>query len=97
MGANDERFNNAQANRLIAELAATTSVAKQHQIVDQLQKISFTQVPVVALVSAASWNEYQTNHYVGWPTAANPYADPNPSPVAYPNTLVILTHLRPVS
>jgi peptide/nickel transport system substrate-binding protein len=92
--ANTERFNDPQANTLISELAATTNVAKQHQIVDQLEQISFSQVPIVGLVSGASWNEYQTNHFVGWPTLQHPYADPSQS---YPDDLMILTHLRPAN
>ncbi len=85
--ANTERFDDPTVNSLIAQLAATTNVAKQHQIVDQLEAIAMQQVPVVALVSGAAWNEYQTNDYVGWPTAKNPYAAPG--------SLIILTHLRP--
>lgn len=92
--ANSERWHNAETNRLLSQLAQVRSAAKQHQIVDQLQKITFTQVPVVALVSGASWNEYQTNHYVGWPTPKNPYADPSDS---FPDNLMVLTHLRPVN
>lgn len=92
--ANSERFNNPAANKLIAELAATTNVAKQQQIVTQLEKISFTQVPIVALVSGAAWNEYQTNHYVGWPTAKNPYANPQLSTI---NALLVITHRDPKS
>lgn len=90
--SNSERWNNPATNRLIAELAQTTNVAREQQIVDQIQAYTFKDVPVVALVSAASWNEYQTNHYVGWPTAQNPYANPS---ATYPNTLLIMTHLRP--
>ena len=91
MAANNERFNNPQANKLIAELAATSNVAKQHQIVDQLEQIAFSQVPIVALVSGAGWNEYQTNHYVGWPDAQHPYA----ASLDSINALLIMTHLRP--
>jgi peptide/nickel transport system substrate-binding protein len=90
--SNTERFNSPLANKLIAELAQTSNVAQQHQIVDQLEKISFTQLPVIALVYAASWNEYQTNHWVGWPTAANPYANPS---ATWPDFLMIVTHLKP--
>jgi peptide/nickel transport system substrate-binding protein len=86
--ANTERFNDPEADKLLSEYAKTTNTTKQHQIIDQLEQISFTQVPVVALVSGAGWNEYQTNHYVGWPTASNPYTAPG--------SLVVLTHLRPV-
>lgn len=87
VNANSERFHNPEANALLAQLAATTNTVKQHQIVAKLEQIAMSQVPIVALVSGAGWNEYQTNHYVGWPTAKNPYAAPG--------SLVILTHLRP--
>ena len=91
--ANSERWNNTETNTLLSQLQATKSVAKQHRLVDALQKITFTQVPVVSLVYGASWNEYQTNHYVGWPTPKNPYADPS---ISWPDTLIEMTHLRPV-
>lgn len=93
-GINDnaERYNNPVMNKLIAKLAATANLAQQHKIVDQIQQITFTQVPVVTLVSAASWNEYQTNHYIGWPTAQNPYANPS---TTWPNPEIILQHLTP--
>lgn len=76
MAANNERFEDPPVNKLVAELAATPNVAKQHQLVDQIQQITFTQVPIVALVSGAAWNQYQTNHYVGWPTPGDLYANP---------------------
>lgn len=93
-GINDnaERYYNPHLNSLLNQLAATANVTQQHKIVDQIQKITFTQVPVVSLVSAASWNEYQTNHYVGWPTAKNPYANPS---TTWPNPEIILQHLTP--
>lgn len=92
MAANNERYNNPTANKLIAELAATSNVAREHQLVDQIQQITFEQVPIIALVSGAAWNEYQTNHYVGWPTANNVYANPE---LGSTNDLTVITHLRP--
>jgi peptide/nickel transport system substrate-binding protein len=93
--ANTERWNNPQSNTLIAKLALTNNVAKEHQIVDQLQQIAFSQLPTVALVYSANWYEYQTNQYVGWPTAKNPYT----YPPSYSGTdvLQVITHLRPKS
>ncbi len=90
--ANSERWNSPQTNTLITELAKTTNVATQHKLVDEIQQITYSQVPLIALVSAAGWNEYQTNNYVGWPTPSNPYADPS---TTYPDTLLEVTHLRP--
>lgn len=90
--ANTERYHNPAVDKLINELGSTTNVARQHKLVDEIQQYTFKDVPVVALVSAASWNEYQTNHYVGWPTAKNPYANPSST---WPNPEIILQHLTP--
>lgn len=90
---NTERWNNAETNQLITELEHTNNTATEHQIVDQLQKIAFTELPTIALVYAANWYEYQTNHYVGWPTQQDPYMYP---PVyATSDVLPIITALRP--
>lgn len=90
--ANTERYHNPAVDKLIGELGSTSNVARQHKLVDEIQQFTFKDVPVVALVSAASWNEYQTNHYVGWPTAKNPYANPSST---WPNPEIILQHLTP--
>lgn len=92
LNSNAERYKNPTVDKLINELASTANVARQHKIVDEIQQFTFKQVPVVALVSAASWNEYQTNHYTGWPTAKNPYANPSST---WPNPEIILQHLVP--
>jgi peptide/nickel transport system substrate-binding protein len=91
--ANTERWNNAQSNQLINELAHTDNLAQEHQLVDQLQQIAFSQLPTIALVYSANWYEYQTNDYVGWPTEKNPYT----YPPLYSGTdvLQVITHLRP--
>lgn len=91
--SNVERWNNKKTDRLLAEYARTTNPQKQHQIIDALQTIMYKDVPVVDLVYGAGWNEYQTNQYTGWPTKKKPYANPSND---YPDTLLIVTHLRPV-
>ncbi len=94
MGDNDERYDNPTVNNLVTELGQTTNVAKQHAIVTKLEQYAMAQVPIVALVSGAAWNEYQTNHYVGWPTASDPYA--NGELGGGSNDLMVITHLTPV-
>jgi peptide/nickel transport system substrate-binding protein len=91
--SNSERWNNPLTNRLLYQLASATTSAQQHKIVDEIQQQTFTQLPVITMVYAAAWNEYQTNHYVGWPTQSNPYADPS---VTYPDTLLLATHVHPI-
>ena len=56
-----------------------------------LQRIMYTQVPVVALFYGASWGEYRTKSFTGWPSAADPYAPPIPYNEA---PLMVITHLK---
>lgn len=90
--SNFERWMNPRTDALLKEYEGATSPAVQHRIIDQLQQIMYTQLPVVNLVYGAAWNEYQTNNYVGWPTQSDQYAMPSNS---YPDNLLIITHLRP--
>ncbi|MCL6547466.1 MAG: ABC transporter substrate-binding protein [Alicyclobacillus sp.] len=66
----------------------------QKQAIYQLQRIMAEQLPSIPLVNGATWYEYDTTHYTGWPTAKNPYAQP--APYDYPAIEIVLTHLKPV-
>jgi len=92
--SNYERWKDAATNKLIAEYASTTNATTQRQSLVGLQKIMLTQLPVVTLDYGVWWNQYTTLHYTGWPTAKNPYAAP--SNYAWPDYLLVLTHLMPV-
>jgi peptide/nickel transport system substrate-binding protein len=89
--SNFERWKNAQTDKLLAQFRSTTSPAKQKQAAIGLQRIMYRQVPVVTLFYGASWGEYSTKSFTGWPSAANPYAPPIPYNEA---PLMVLTHLR---
>ncbi len=86
-----ERWRSPQTNALLSAFAKTTNPTQQRAIINQLQKIMFTQLPVINTVYGNNWNEYTTLHYVGWPTQKNPYANA----MSYPDDLLVLTHLRP--
>lgn len=91
--SNWERWKNPETNKLLSEWAHTTNVKRQKQIAVQLQKIMLTQLPVIPYDYGVFWNQYTTTHYVGWPTASNPYA--GPSSTDWPDDLLIVTHLKP--
>ena len=93
--SNYERWKNAATDKLLNEYASTTNKAKQLQAMIGLQKIMLTQLPVVPLDYGVWWDQYTTLHYTGWPTAQNPYAAP--SNYAWPDYLLVLTHLKPVN
>jgi len=96
---NWERFDASTAgaesttvDNLFNSYAATTSLATQESITDQLEHVMVAQVPVIPVVESVDWYEYDTANLSGWPTQQNPYAQP--SPYVVPDLEVVLLHLR---
>ncbi len=92
--SNFERWINPKTDQLLAQYASTTNPKIQKADMVSLQKIMLTELPLVPLDFGVWWNQYTTLHYTGWPTAQNPYAAP--SNFAWPDYLLVLTHLQPV-
>jgi peptide/nickel transport system substrate-binding protein len=94
--SNFERYKSPAADKLLTSLQATTSASQQKQDVYALEHVMTTQFPVIALFYGATWGEYTTKEFTGWPSAADPYAPPAPygSPPPDRSTpLMIITHL----
>jgi peptide/nickel transport system substrate-binding protein len=89
---NWERYSNKTTDNLIHSYAATTSVPDQHSIINSLQKVMLTQVPIIPVVEAVDWFQYDTSNLTGWPTSSNPYAQP--AAYAYPDMEQVLLHLK---
>ncbi|MFC4242497.1 ABC transporter substrate-binding protein [Gryllotalpicola reticulitermitis] len=71
------RFSDPSVDALIDQYASA-STSEQHNIVDQLQKVMLTQVPVIPTTEQVSWFQYNTKDFTGWPTPSDPYALPAP-------------------
>lgn len=92
--ANFGRFQSPEADQLLAELKVTVDEARQQEIVDELQRVTYEQMPMIALFYGGSWGLFSEKNFTGWPSADDPYA----SPKTWDSTpLLILTHLKPVS
>jgi peptide/nickel transport system substrate-binding protein len=91
--SNWERYYNKKVDRLIEAYAATTSSAKQHAIVNQLEAAMVRDVPIIPITEGVDWYQYNTSSIAGWVTQQNPYA----KPAAYevPDWGVLLLHLKP--
>jgi len=63
----------------------------QHQVVDELQQVILSDVPVIPVTEAVDWYQYDTQHIGGWVTQSNPYAQP--AQYAVPDWGVFLLHL----
>jgi peptide/nickel transport system substrate-binding protein len=92
-GSNFERYSNPATDKLINEYAKTADTATQHSIVNQLQKVMLSQVPVIPVTESVDWFQYDTGSFSGWPTPSNPYAQP--AAYNYPDWGQVMVHLTP--
>jgi peptide/nickel transport system substrate-binding protein len=90
--SNFERWNDTATDRLLAQYAGTTDPQMQQQALDGLQSIMVDQVPSIPLVYGATWYEYSTSRFVGWPDQAHPYAVP--APYSAPDAEIVALNLH---
>jgi peptide/nickel transport system substrate-binding protein len=93
-GGDYGRFDSSAAQTALNDYTSSTDATTQQNALDTLEGIMSTQVPAIPLLYGASWAEWSTKDYTGWPTSSNPYSDPgpNPSEIEY-----VILHLKPVS
>jgi len=93
--SNWERYRSSTVDQLIDQYAATTSTSVQHQVIDSLEKVMLSQVPVIPVTEEVDWYQYDTEHLAGWVTPGNVYAAP--AQYTAPDWGVVLLHLRATS
>jgi peptide/nickel transport system substrate-binding protein len=89
---NFERFKSPVVDQDLARLAAATTEAAQVKATWALEKVMYEQVPFVNLYYGGMWGLFSTRHWVGWPSAKDPYT--LPATWDY-DLLSILMHVRP--
>jgi peptide/nickel transport system substrate-binding protein len=90
--SNFERWSDTPTDRLLAQYAGSTDPQIQQQALDGLQSIMVNQVPSIPLVYGATWYEYSTSRFVGWPDQAHPYAVP--APYGAPDAEIVALNLH---
>jgi peptide/nickel transport system substrate-binding protein len=93
-GSDYGRFNDPAAQAALNAYANATTPDAQNAAIATLATIESTQVPVAPLLQGASWAEFSSRDYTGWPTSSNAYMDPGPN---IPEMLVVIQQLKPVS
>jgi len=88
------RFNDPAAQTALNNYASAATPSALSTAITQLANIESTEVPVAPLLLGASWAEYSTRDYTGWPSGSNPYMDPGPN---IPEVLYTITQLKPAS
>lgn len=92
--SNWERWMDPATDRLLAQYATTTDSSLQQQALNGLQQIMVEQLPSIPLVYGATWYEYSTRNFTGWPDANNQYA--SPAPFDFPDAEIVALNLKPV-
>jgi peptide/nickel transport system substrate-binding protein len=94
-----ERLNNPAMNSALSNLAAASTVAQQTTALTPIVKYVAQNLPVIPITTASEWFEYNSQHFVGWPTQQNPYETGQPSgtnnAAGSGTDEVVILHLRP--
>lgn len=88
------RYSSPQAQAALSAYAKASTPAELNTAVGNLANIETTDVPVAPLLLGASWAEYSTRDYTGWPSSSNAYMDPGPN---IPEILYTVQQLKPAS
>jgi hypothetical protein len=63
----------------LAKLAGDSTVAQQTADLAPIQSFVAANLPVIPVTTASEWFEYNSQHFVGWPTQQDPYESGQPS------------------
>jgi peptide/nickel transport system substrate-binding protein len=96
-----ERLSDPTVDAELGALSSATSIPAQTAALVPLEQYVAANLPVIPLETAAEWFEYNSQHFVGWPTQQDPYDSGQPSgtnngPGSGSDEVVVL-HLKPAS
>jgi peptide/nickel transport system substrate-binding protein len=91
--SNYERYQSKSTDSLLNQYETTTSGATQQSLLNKIQQVMLNDAPVIPVVEAVDWYQYDTGAFDGWPTEDNPYA--LPSVYSYPDNEQVLLKLSP--
>ena len=94
-----ERLNSKTIDAELAKLAGASTTAAQTAALAPIAKFVAQQLPIIPTTTASQWYEWNSQHFVGWPTPQNPYETGQPSGTnngpGSGTDLVVILHLKP--
>lgn len=76
-GGNYSRWKDPTTDKLLAQASTTNDLEVQKQAYYGLQKIFVDNMPTIPLLYGPGWFEYCSKRFTNWPSAQNPYVNPN--------------------
>jgi peptide/nickel transport system substrate-binding protein len=92
---NWHRFSSPIADSVLTAFEREADPAAQRRLAVEMQRVFVHEAPAIPLYPNPSWAEYSTRRFTGFPSAADPYADPSPNKFDRGECLLVLTALRP--
>jgi len=83
-----------EIDQLINSFGLTNDAQKQQAILDKLQVFTAENLPFIPLFSNATWFQYSTAKFVGWPSKENPYVQPVFYSAGNRNLIINNLHLK---
>lgn len=87
-------IHSAEIDELIKSFGLTKDAQQQQQILNQLQEFTAANLPFIPLFSNATWFQYSTAKFVGWPTEEDPYVQPSFYDAGNRNLIINNLHLK---
>lgn len=73
---NFERYRSDEADALLAEYRETVDTDRQGEIVKELQRLVYDEMPVIGLYYGGIWGLFSDAKFTGWPSEEDPYMIP---------------------
>ena len=92
---NWHRYGSVAADSALSAFERSHDPAVQQRLARDLQSVFVDEAPAIPLYPNPSWAEFNIGRFSGFPTAAEPYADPSPNKFDRGEVLLVLTRLAP--
>lgn len=88
---NFSRYSDDRADQALKAYSDTDDEAAQQAALDELQTLMVEDLPVIPMLQAPNWFQYNTTRWEGFPTEENPYA--LGAPFQFPDNMIIVQEL----
>jgi peptide/nickel transport system substrate-binding protein len=92
---NWHRYGSPAADAALGAFEREPEPQGQLRLAKEMQRIFVDEAPAIPLYPNPSWAEYNTSRFEGFPSEAEPYADPSPNKFDRGDCLLVLTSLTP--
>ncbi|MFT4978753.1 MAG: peptide/nickel transport system substrate-binding protein [Myxococcota bacterium] len=90
---NWHRYDNPEVTALFEAFEQTGDLTEQRRLLLEVQSVFAEDAPAIPLFLNPTWGQCSTRRFVGFPSAADPYA--RLSPNNPPETLLVMTRIEP--